>query len=416
LTQAKSTPLTSRQWGVLILLVASVCINYVDRGNLGVAAPLLSGELHLTPDGMGKLLSAFFLTYTAFQIVSGWLVDRFHVSLVFGAGFLLWSAATIATGFAGGFASLFTMRLLLGISESVAYPSYSKIMALSYSEDQRGLANSLIDAGCKIGPAIGTLLGGLLMARYGWRLFFIATGLGSLVWLVPWAIWAPRQTVHPTAVRADSPGVAEILRRRSAWGTFLGLFFGNYVWYLLLTWLPSYFVMERHLTVRSMAVVGSVPFWGIAISSVMGGCLSDHWIRRGGEPVKVRKTFAVAGLLMATLMLPAVMTHNLGLSVALMVLACLSFGFYTSNMWALTQTIAGPAAAGKWTGLQNACGGVAGIVAPWLTGIMVSRTGSFHLAFLAASICCVAGAASYFFLIGNEARFAEKTARRYGVT
>ena len=159
---------------MVILLVLSVSINYIDRGNLSIAAPLIKDELGISASQLGILLSSFFWTYAAFQIPCGWLVDRFEVNWVLAVGFFLWSLATAATGLIHGFAMLLTLRLLLGIGESVAYPCYSKIMASHFLEHQRGLPNALIDAGTKLGPALGTLVGGILMSRFGWRPFFIA--------------------------------------------------------------------------------------------------------------------------------------------------------------------------------------------------------------------------------------------------
>ena len=146
------------EWRVLILLVLSVFINYIDRSNLSIAAPLLEKEMSLSPSQIGSLLSAFFWTYALFQLfgIAGWLVDRFDVSLVFAGGFFLWSAATAATGLLGSFQALFAMRLLLGAGESVAYPCYSKILARYFPEHHRGVANALIDAGGKLGPGLGT--------------------------------------------------------------------------------------------------------------------------------------------------------------------------------------------------------------------------------------------------------------------
>ena len=119
-------------------------------------------------------------------MIAGWFVDRFDVRIVFAIGFFIWSSATAVTGLVNSFAVIYAMRLLLGMGESIAFPSYSRILATQYPEHHRGFANALVDAGTKIGPAVGTLLGGLLMARFGWRLFFIALGLVSLLWLVPW--------------------------------------------------------------------------------------------------------------------------------------------------------------------------------------------------------------------------------------
>src|SRR6516225_8438768 len=171
---------------VLVLLAISVFINYVDRGNLSIAAPLLKGELGLSASQLGVLLSAFFWTYAFLQLFSGWLVDRLNVNWVFAGGFFLWSAATAATGLIHTFSVLLFLRMLLGTGESVAYPSYSKIIALNFPEEHRGLANAVISAGLVLGPGFGMLLGGLLMARVGWRPSFLVLGLVSLIWLVPW--------------------------------------------------------------------------------------------------------------------------------------------------------------------------------------------------------------------------------------
>src|ERR1043166_3321448 len=105
-------PLNGKTLGLLLLLSLSIFINYVDRGNLSVAAPLLKQELRLTPSQLGILFASFFWTYSTFQIVSGWLVDRFAVNAVLALGFFVWSMATLATGLVRGFALLLFMRLL----------------------------------------------------------------------------------------------------------------------------------------------------------------------------------------------------------------------------------------------------------------------------------------------------------------
>jgi len=175
-----------------VLLAISLLINYIDRGNLSLAAPLLKNELHLTAWQLGILFSAFFWTYTALQFVMGWVVDRFEVNLVIAVGYLVWSLATATTGLVRGFTMLLTMRLLLGIGESVAFPSCSKILARHVPEENRGFANGILIAGLKSGPAVGTFGAGHLMARYGWRPVFIGIGLISLAWLPAWKKWMPR--------------------------------------------------------------------------------------------------------------------------------------------------------------------------------------------------------------------------------
>ncbi len=183
---------------VVVLLGISVFINYIDRGNLSIAAPMLKDELGISPVRLGILFSAFFWTYACLQPVTGWLVDRFDVNWVMAIGFFLWSSATAVTGFVHTFTTLLMIRLFLGIGESVAFPSYSKIIALNIPEEHRGLANSAVTAGLAAGPGVGMLLGGTLMTRLGWRPFFILFGLVSLLWLLPWMKYMPR-SANPDA-------------------------------------------------------------------------------------------------------------------------------------------------------------------------------------------------------------------------
>jgi MFS family permease len=385
------------------LLVVSVAINYLDRGILSVSAPLLQRELTLSPTQMGMLFSAFFWSYAVFQLFAGWLVDRYDVKHVFSAGFLLWCLATASVGWITGFGWLVAARVMLGVGESVAYPAYSRILARDFPEHRRGLANALVDAGSKVGPALSTLAGGLLVSHFGWRALFLGMGLGGLLWVVPWVLVAPSGGVSaPTQGQSRPTSMLEILRRRESWGTSLGMFSLGYVWYFLLSWLPSYLVSERGLSMQSMAVLGSLPFFAMAATSVLGGWLSDLLIRRGASVTSVRKAFVNSGLLLCCVtLLPAAVVPSPGLCVVLLVVSCASLGLFTSNVWAITQTLAGPRAAGSWTGIQNAIGNLGGVVSPLLTGVVVARTGSYYLAFLMASAILVLGALSYLILVGQ---------------
>ncbi len=391
------------QWRLLALLVAAVFINYIDRGNLSVSAPDIVKELSLTPTQMGLLLSSFFWTYAACQLLAGWLIDRYNVHHVFTIGFLLWSLATAFTGIVNSFAPLFGARLVLGLGESVAYPAFSKIIASDYEESQRGKANGLIDVGSKLGPALGTLIGGLIVAKFGWRSLFLILGLGALLWLPLWWKWAPHGHTSKTGASHDVevPGMLQLLKIRSVWGTFFGLFAINYAWYFMITWFPFYLVRERHFSIERMAVLGSMPFWIMAVAATLGGWWSDRLIANGSTPTRTRKTFIISGLLMNTLLLPAAMAPSDIISMGLFLTSCFAFGFTTSNHWAVTQTIAGPAVAGKWTGLQNAFGNLAGVIAPSVTGVIVDRTQSFYLAFVAVAVMVVFGAISYAFIVGR---------------
>jgi MFS family permease len=384
---------------VLLLLAISAFINYVDRGNLSIAAPMLKDELGISALQLGILLSAFFWTYACLQPFSGWLVDRWNVNWVFAIGFFLWSAATAATGMVHTFAALMILRLLVGLGESVAYPSYSKILALNFEEEHRGLANAAISAGQVLGPGMGMLFGGLLVARFGWRPFFLVLGLASLLWLVPWARWMPkgRDASFP---HANAPSLSEFLRLRSAWGTSIGLFCSNYVNYFLITWLPFYLVREQHFSTENMAKIGGIAYLVAALFATLTGWFSDRLIIKGSTPTVVRKSVIGGGLALAGIFVGLASVGRPSFSVGALILGVGFFGIANSSIWAVTQTLAGPHAAGRWTGFQNFIGNFAGVVAPALTGFVLDRTGQFYWAFVILTGVALTGAACFIFVVG----------------
>ena len=384
----------------LILMVISIIINYLDRGSLSTAAPLLKIDMSLSATQIGLLLSAFFWSYALMQVVAGWLVDRYNVIWVMAGGFFVWSLAITLTGLATSFAALLILRLLLGTGESVAYPSYSKIMTANFAEHQRGLANALIDAGSKIGPALGTLVGGLLMASYGWRPFFIVLGLVSLIWIPAWFKWMPRLKYKVKIMDKKGPGFKKILSKRQMWATISGHFCGNYFWYFLLTWLPFYLVRERGFSMEKMAVIGALAYLATAVTTTVTGWISDRAIAAGVSPTRVRKTCTITGLSLSTIVMAVVILPNEIASMTFLILACCSYGIFASSHWAITQRIAGPEAAGKWSGLQNCFANFAGVIAPAVTGFVVDFTGQFFWAFAVSSIVAFTGAAVYAFFLG----------------
>ncbi len=400
-TRVKSPPIAATAVGpVVALLVASVTINYIDRGNLSIAAPLIRAEMGLSSFQLGLLLSAFFWTYSVCHLVSGWLVDRLDANWILAMGLLLWSGGTAVAGLAGGFGALMALRMVIGVGESTAYPAYSKIFAARLDERQRGVANALIDAGSKIGPALGMVVGGLLVARLGWRPFFLALGLGGLLWLPLWFRWMPRGAVSAASQTAVSPSVSAILRHRAIFATFTGHFCGNYLWYFLLTWLPYYLIHERHYSMEAMATVGALPALASAVATTLAGWLSYKALAAGATPTRVRKTCTSMGLGLATIIVFVPLVPDRNWSIVLLVLASIFYGVFASSHWAITQTIAGPLAAGKWSGMQNFFGNLAGVAAPTLTGLVVEHTGNFFWAFAAAGAVSLVGAAAYLFGLG----------------
>jgi MFS family permease len=386
---------------IAVLLGLSAFLNYIDRGNLSIAAPMLKDELGISPAKLGVLLSAFFWTYACAQPFAGWLVDRFNVNWVLATGFIVWSAATALTGGVQAFAALLVLRLVLGLGESIAFPSYSKIIALNFPEENRGFANSAVSAGLVLGPGLGILFGGLLMTRYGWRPFFVVLGLASLLWVVPWLMVMPAKQHTSLVEGGTAPGMAELLRMRPFWGTCVGLFAGSYVNYFLIPWLPYFLVRERHFAMDDMARLGGIAYLTAGCCSLLAGRLSDRWVVAGASPSLVRKTVAAGGLGLSGTFLGLAVGSGTTYCTAALILGVVFFAVSASNTWAITQTLAGPAAAGRWTGVQNFIGNLAGVVAPALTGWILDRTGQFYWAFLIMVGVALIGVASWVFVVGR---------------
>ena len=386
--------------GIVVMLALSLFINYVDRGNLATAAPLMKGELGLTASQIGLLLSVFFWTYTPAQILAGWLAEKINPYRALALGLAIWSLATVFTGFGSNYSILIGLRLLLGLGESVAFPCSSKLLAQHLPTHKLGMANGAIALGLSLGPAFGTFTGGLLMAHLGWRPVFVLFGLASLVWVWPWLVMTRQLSAEDDAPKPDTaPPFAAILAKRQAWGAGLGHFCNNYAFYFVISWLPLYLVKSRGFSVSEMAQLGGAIYLVYAASSFLTGWTSDRWMASGASATRVRMGFLVAGHLVTALGMLGCVIGNGPVAIASLFVAAVAFGFISPNLYAVGQTLAGPRGGGKWIGFQNCLGNIAGIVAPIVTGAVVDKTGEFTWAFAVAGGIALVGVFAWMVLV-----------------
>ncbi len=370
---------------LVLLVTAALFINYIDRGNLATAAPLLQDELHLSASQLGFLLSAFYYSYVVCMAPAGRLAERFGAHRVLAAGLTIWAVATMATGLVHGFVALLLLRLLLGVGESVAFPCASKIFASAVEVQHLGVANGVLGFGYLVGPAVGTLLGGYLMSLYGWRPVFILFGGLSLLWLLPWRKVKFALEPKEQAVDRDVPPLRTILRQRALWGASLGHFASNYSFYFILSWLPFYLVKSRGFSMGTMALIASWAYLLNASSALAMGWFADRWIRAGRSTNTVYKgLMALSHLAGIACMAGMVLLPVTGSIISLFILQIIA-GFSYPGVFAIPQILAGPKASGSWVGVQNAAGNVAGLLAPAITGILVDQTGKFGVAFALAA-------------------------------
>ena len=376
----------------MLLLGVAVFFNYVDRGAIGIAAPLMTSELKLGPEAFGIILSAFFWVYAPIQLVVGWLVDRFSVYKLMAAGVLLWAVATLAMGLAGGFMSLLLLRILLGMGETVAFPGASKIIARRVPPERRGMANAALALGIALGPAVGTLAGGLILASYGWRAIFIAFGIVTLLWLVPWQVTMRGAPGEKAAEREPSVPISGLLSKWPLWSMSIAHVASNYVFYFLLGWLPLFLTRSRGLPIAEMTWIATLGFAAQAVAALTFGYVSDWWTRRGHSEAAVRRVMMIGGQLVAAGAVYALAYADTNAMLTLVLcVAGVATGALSLNTYAVAQMFSGPRAAGTWVGVQNAIGNLSGIFGPILTGMIVQNAG-YTTACVVTSVIAAFGA------------------------
>ena len=392
-------PSNGRRWAVVFLLFFASLINYLDRASLSLALPVIGVDLHLGPTEKGLLLSAFFWSYAFMQVPVGLLVDRYSIRWVFAGMFAIWSLACGLTGFVGSLFAFVGLRILLGIGESVYFPGGTRMVYLLFPAKQRGLPSGVFNSGTRLGFAVGGMIVPALIGILGWRGMFTIVGLGSLVWLVPWLLVVPARAKW---AKAEFPST--VFRfptfNRNLLGICLGFFCFDYFLYLLLTWLPDYLVQARHLTVMRAGIYSALPFVAFGVSEVLGGAMADRLIRRGWTETRARKALVSAGHLSGVLLVPAVFVSSGEAAIALIMLACF-VGLSTGNSIAMVQTCAPANEIAAWSGMQNFAGNLGGILAPLLTGLLISGTGSYLPGFTLAALLLVIGIIPYWVMVGD---------------
>ena len=375
---------------MVFLLALVLGINYIDRGAMPTAALQMRHDLGLTAQDYGILFSAFWYMYAWVQIPVGWLAERYGAHWVLAGGLVIWATATILMGVAVGFWSLLCVRLLLGLGESAGFPCVSKLLACVVPFESLGKANGIVGLGYLMAPGIGIVLAGFLIDVVGWRGMFFVLGVASLLWLVPWSrVKLPRLAT----ARADesTPTWGMVLSQWGLWGTSLGLFSSNYLWYFMLGWLPSY-LQEVHGF--SMHKMESVSMWGYLVNGATAfvtGWLVDRHVRHGGSANFSWKFIMVLAHSASVVFMLMMAWGSQPLAIAAMFGFQFMMGASSAGVYVMGQILGGPKATGRWVGIQNSIGNLSGMISPAFTGFVVQRTGHYELAFVAAAIVSALG-------------------------
>jgi MFS family permease len=382
---------------VLVMLCVMYVITYLDRVNVSTAAAGFGREFGLNKTEIGLVFSAFAYPYLVFQIIGGWVSDRFGARRTLLACGLLWAVATLLTGMAGGLASLLAARLLLGLGEGATFPAATSAMSRWVPREKRGFAQGITHAFSRVGNAVAPAAVVAVMAVYGWRESFYICGVISIVWVAVWAlVYTEHPKDHPRITQAELAALPPPKQKPATvpWGplfrrmmpvTIVYFCYGWTLW-LFLSWIPQYFLHSYNLDLKKSAVFASAVFFAGVIGDTLGGIVTDRVYARTGS-LKRARSWMVSICMLFTLLslLPLLFTHSLYVS-----MACLAAGFFFAEMtigpmWAVPMDIA-PEYSGTASGMMNSGSALAAILSPVISGYVIDRFGSWELPFIGSMV------------------------------
>ncbi len=382
---------------VLLMLCIMYFITYLDRVNVSTAAAGFGQEFGLNKTEIGLVFSAFAYPYLVFQIIGGWVSDRFGARRTLLVCGVLWAIATLLTGLAGGLVSLLAARLLLGLGEGATFPAATAAMSRWVPREKRGFAQGITHACARVGNAVAPAAVVAIMAVYGWRESFYICGVISLVWVALWAItFTEFPKDHPRITPQELAALPEPKKKNTAvpWKrlfarmapvTVVYFCYGWTLW-LFLSWIPQYFLHSYSLDLKKSAIFASAVFVAGVVGDTLGGIVTDKLYERTGN-LKLARSWMVAVCMLLTMvsLLPLIFTHDLYIS-----MGCLAAGFFFAEMtigpmWAVPMDIA-PDHSGTASGMMNSGSALAAIISPVLSGYLIDRFGSWELPFVGSMI------------------------------
>ncbi|QHM73254.1 MFS transporter [Mixta intestinalis] len=399
---------------VALLLFCAGMLNYLDRAALSVMAPLVKKDLDINDAQMGILFSCFFIGYCAFCFIGGWAADRFGPRRVYAWAAGIWSLFCGATALVTGFMHLLVVRMLFGIGEGPMGTTTNKSISNWFPKQEVGRAVGFTNAGQPLGAAIAAPIVGLVGLQFGWRIAFVVIAALGFVWVACWLLlFRDRPEDHPRVsaeerklITSQRPAslateVAPQQDSHSLWryvfslpviGVASAFFCFNYIQYFFLSWLPSYLTDYQHLDIKSMSIIGILPWLGATAGFLGGGMISDMLYRRTQNFLLSRKLVIFVGLAVAAVcVLLTAWSQSVTMAVTLITLASV-FAYMTPQAcWSLLQDIVPAGRIGTAGGFVHLLANLAGILSPGITGFLIQYGGGYHSAFVLASILALAG-------------------------
>lgn len=393
--------MNTKEIGLIVLLSSGMLINSFDRGALGVAAPVMLKELHMDPGVMGIALSAFYCSYILCMIPVGRFADKYGAKKALGWAAAVWALASASTGLISGFYGLIAARLAVGAGEAAGNPLSAKVISENFSSAQRATATGFCLSGTKVGMALVPLVMGFLMTTWNWRVAFLITGCGSLLWCVAWHFFYKDDLKTDAALKAQKAAIPwkKLLTNRTVVGLMITKFFLDYLWVLFVSWLPAYLVMERGFSILKMGLYASIPWVMSFVAQPAMGLFSDWLIKKGVSVTKSRKYSLVGSQLVAASVIAVGFVDDPLIAVILLTINITGESASAGIMWTILAEVSPKGMGGTVTSAINTVSSIAGILAPTITGFIYKFTGSFQMALFVAGFGVLMSACAIMFIV-----------------
>jgi len=394
---AERAKIFSATTNVLILICLMYGITYIDRVNVSTASSAFKQELHLNNTQVGLVFSAFAYPYLLFQVIGGWVSDRFGARRALTVSAVIWAGATLATGLVGSLATMLVARVMLGFGEGATFPTATRAMSDWTPAGKRAYAQGITHSCARLGNAITPPLVAWMMALVTWRGSFVILGIVSMGWAILWGFYFRDDPGdHPVITQQELsalppyvPGSEKKkdpvpwlrLWRRMLPVTIVYFCYGWTLW-LYLAWIPQFFLHSYKLDLKNSALFSAGVFFAGVIGDTLGGVMSDRIYQKTQSRNKARRDLVVIGFLASlAFMLPIVFNHNLKVAAICLSLAFFFAEFTIGPMWAIPMDIT-PKYSGSASGLMNTGSALAAILSPLVFGYVIDKTGNWELPFL----------------------------------
>ncbi|MBV1829023.1 MFS transporter [Komagataeibacter sp. AV436] len=380
------------KWWVFALLYVAWCLSFLDRSAMNMAAPVIVGDLHISPARQGMILGIFYLGYAFMQIPGGWMADRYGPKWIVITGLVAWSAFTMMTGLTWSFLSLIGVRVLFGLGEGIFPGASVKSIYQYFVPKERGSTTAFLMSSNFVGSMIAPFVIIPLIYYMGWRaVFVVMSGVGMLLAGV-YALSVPRQAGGPDnvpTIPVNWHTIAILLKLRETW-RLVGIFFCiSLVNKGLDTWMPSYLLRECGISLKSAGFLLSAPYLSAGIATALGGWVLMRYFH-DRERMFMNVNIVLLCLALGGMYCASTVNEVIFCEVLVYFFKSLAF---SAIMFLPSRTLP-PVFIGLGISIINFGGQVAGFVSAPLIGLILGVTKSYSIVFL-----CLVGAAAWAMVI-----------------